>query len=315
MGKRLVIELPEGAEVVHVEIRLSGEGEGEKTPPENPDRPQDVPVPWPCYVMTARPTEWEANPEWARAGAVGVHLRLLLSDVYPQMVVDHLDTAQRLGIQVGLAIAVHNSRDWGRGTVFTRHVRVLSDGTRIPDYWSESFINEYVSVHRQIAEAVKDHPALAWIGHTFGLDDEAWPVKPWDRAHKEGLDIWGYMMNYVRTVHELAKLFDPVPVLAQCYPMYSRQGLDVLFKDAPVNMGLKLNGWKTKVKPRDRELKPYWDRAKDEGRMVMLEPGIVPSAKRETNRELWEALREVGERFWQPDAVNVQRQFLESLVE
>ena len=301
MGQRKTITLrvPEEAEVVVIEVRL---------------RPVPEPRPeLPLYVMTARPAEWPAYPEWQRAGAVGVHLRVLQTEATPGAVLAHLDRAQAMGVRVGLVIAIHNSRDWGKGTVFTRYTRRLPDGEVIPDYWSDEFMEEWLVVRRRIAAEVREHPALAWVGHDFGLDDESWPAKPWNRVLDAGLDVWDYQMRYVRAAHELARTFAQVPVLAQVYTMYSTQALDVLYRNAPPNLGIKLNGLRPEFRPRDQVLWPYWERCRREGRMCMLEPGMIPTGKLDEDRRLALGLVAQAVQRWKADAMVMQRQFVSAL--
>ena len=301
--RRVVVEVPRGVDTVVVEVRWIADGA------QGAARVAPVPV----YVMNARPDEWPQHPEWAHAGAVGVHLRVLQPQAAPEAIREHLDMAERYGIKVGLVIGVHNSRDWGAGTVFTQHTRRLPDGEVIPDYWSDAFMREWITVRRRVADVVRDHPALAWVGHDFGLDDEAWPAKPWERVKAAGVDIWEYQMRYVRAAHELARMFAPKPVLAQAYTMYSRQALDVLYRSAPANLGIKLNGWRDAFHPRDEVLWPYWEKVKEWGGMRILEPGMVPAGELEKDRTTAEALLRMAMEKWMPDAVNMQREFVEAL--
>ena len=181
--KTITLNIPDNARAVIVKIEFDEEE-------------QQLPL----YVMNARPDEWRAHPEWASVGVVGVHLRIPQHIATPEYIREQLDLAEYVGTKVGLVIAVHNSRDWGMGTVFTRYQLQLRDGEIIPDYWSNAFFDEWINVRSQIANVVNGHPALAWVGHDFGLDDESWPTKPWSRVRTLGLDIWDYMMRYVVSI-------------------------------------------------------------------------------------------------------------------
>jgi len=262
----------------------------------------------PLYVMNAWPHEWPGHPEWQRAGAVGVHMRVLPGQI--EKIPGELDQAARLGIRVGLVVAVHSAKT-GPHTTYTKFVPGIG---RIPDYWSEAFFQEWLRIRRTVAMAVADHPALAWVGHDFGLDDESWPAKPWWVVRVARLDIWGYMMQYVRAAHALARLYQNVPVLAQCYTMYSRQGLDVLYTEAPPNLGIKLNGLKTEPLPLpDEKVRPYWERCGREGRTRGLEPGIVPTGTVEELRATALTLVRRARDEWKADFLNMQRKFIEAL--
>lgn len=332
--KILTLEIPDDVDEVIVKVLWKNAEQAEEQlpeqppekppeqpaePPPEPPEPQQPPVEaprktfFPFYVMNAQPSEWPSHPEWARAGAVGVHLRVLQPQANPDAVRAMLDEAQRLGLRVGLVIGIHNSRDWGHGTVFMKYTRTLPDGEVIPDYWSDAFMREWKYVRKRVAAAVKDHPALAWVGMDFGLDDESWPAKPWKRVKAAGLDIWDYMMRYVQAAHWLAREFAPVPVLPQVYTMYSTQGLDVLYSNPPANLGIKLNGWRPGFYARDKVLWPYWEKCGQETRMRMLEPGVVPAGDAVKDRETAEALLRVAAEKWRPNAVNMQRQFVEAL--
>ncbi len=246
----------------------------------------------------------------------GVHLRFRQDKVTPEDVVNALDLCKARGLEAGLVIAVHNAPG-PYGGVFTRHTRRLPDGEVIPDYWSDAFFNEWLTIRKQIAQAVKGHPALKWVGMDYGLDDEAWPAKPWSRVPEEWR--WDYVTRYVSAAWELAKMYAPLPVVAQV-ATFLRQGLEMLYWGyrsfkSPENLGIKHNGFHPSpddVPGLEAKIRPFWDWCRSNNRMCILEPGMVPTGNPEEDKPTAEKLVERAT-AWGAHYLVLQPKFLSAL--
>ncbi len=305
MAKK-VYEVSVPADVDEIVIRLHKE--------ETASIPRMPAGPLPLYAQITSP---EQVPETWSALITGLHVRFRQTDAEPHKVRGILDACQARGWKAGLVIAVHSARKGEAGGVFTRHTRRLPDGEIIPDYWSDTFFREWLAIRRAIAAEVKDHPALAWVGVDFGLDDEAWPAKPWQRVPREWW--WGYITRYVTAAWELAHLFAPVPVVAQV-ATFLRQGLEMLYwgfqtHKPPSNLGIKYNGFH--VDPNalpvlEAKIRPFWDWCRNNRRLAILEPGMVPTGKPERDLDTAAALfRRALE--WKADILVLQKEFLDAL--
>jgi len=264
----------------------------------------------PVYAMVLRPTDDQAAGwhQWVS----GYHLRYHQNTVSVNAVMADLDRVHALGRKAGVVIAVHSEQSGPH----TKYVRKVGDRL-IPDYWSDKMFREWVTVRGKIIPRIKDHPALAWIGGDFGMDDESWPTKPWDDVPADLR--WRYAVRYQQAMWVLARLAEPVPVLAQAATMF-KQGLDILFfgnraEHSPQNLGFKFNGFKPQsgmAPGLEERIKPYWEWCKINGRMVALEPGMVPTGDVETDAA--DAIAMVGRaREWGAAFLNLQRGYLEAL--
>ena len=295
------IVIPPGVNEVVVRIRVQSAA-----------RPRPS-TPLPIYAQVTMPDQ--VNDAWYPF-LTGVHLRFLQNKVTPDAVRSILDLCEARGLEAGLVIAVHNAPG-PHGGVFTSHTRRLPDGEVIPDYWSDAFFNEWVSIRRQVAQAVRDHPALKWVGMDYGLDDEAWPAKPWSRVPEDWR--WDYVTRYVSAAWELAKMYAPLPVVAQV-STFLRQGLEMLYwgyraYKSPENLGIKHNGFHPtpdEVPGLEAKIRPFWDWCRGNGRTCILEPGLVPTGNPEDDRPTLEALMERAVE-WGAHAMVVQPKFLDAL--
>ncbi len=274
------------------------------------------PKPLPSIPVYAQVTMPDRVEEAWEPLLTGVHMRFHQDTVTPERVKAMLDVCSARGLKAGLVIAVHTAPG-PYGGVYTRFTRRLPDGEVIPDYWSDAFFNEWLRIRYQVAEAVKEHPALAWVGMDYGLDDEAWPAKPWERVPREWW--WGYTIKYVSAAWELAKMFDPVPVVAQA-TTFVRQGLEILYwgfrtYKSPPNLGFKHNGFHydpEALTGLEQKIRRFWDWCKANGRMCILEPGMVPGDDVDLNRVTAEKLLERAI-SWNADAMVLQPKFVQGL--
>lgn len=296
------ITLPPGVTevVVHIQVQPTA-------------RPRPT-TPLPVYAQTTLPQN--VKDEWEPI-LTGVHLRFLQNTVTPEKVKAALDLCQAQGLEAGLVIAVHNAPGPHHG-VFTNFTRTLPDGEVIPDYWSDAFFNEWLRVRKEIAEAVRTHPALKWAGVDYGLDDEAWPAKPWQRVPKAWR--WEYATRYVSAAWELARMYAPLPVVAQV-STFLRQGLEVLYwgyrsYKSPENLGIKHNGFHydaDALPGLEAKIRPFWEWCRTNGRMCILEPGLVPTGNAEEDRAAAEKLMERAV-SWGGDMLVLQPGFLDALL-
>jgi len=260
--------------------------------------------------MTTKPGD--APGAGFHAWVSGYHLRYPQDAVSSSRVLADLDAAHAAGKRAGVVIAVHSERSGPH----TRHVTRVG-GKVIPDYWSDVMLREWTAIRGRVIPAIKDHPALAWIGVDFGLDDESWPTKPWSIVPRA--QQWEYAVRYRAAAWTLAKLADPVPVLAQCAPMFT-QGLKILYYGArgetsPRNLGLKFNG----LKPRegmtpwlDKKVDPFIQWCRDNGRMVAFEPGMRPTGK--YGEDMPHALDLIERaQAWGGEFINLQPEYLVAL--
>ncbi len=270
-------------------------------------------TPLPVYAQVTLPQNVEEA--WEPV-LTGVHLRFLQNSVSPEKVQAALDLCQDKGLEAGLVIAVHNAPG-PHGGVFTRFTRTLPDGEVVPDYWSDAFFNEWLRIRKEIADAVKGHPALKWVAVDYGMDDEAWPAKPWQRVPKELR--WEYVTRYVSAAWELARMYAPVPVVAQV-STFLRQGLEMLYwgyrsYKSPENLGIKHNGFHydpDALPGLEAKIRPFWDWCKVNGRLRILEPGLVPTGDEEEDRASAEKLMERAA-TWDAHALVMQPKFLDAL--
>ena len=295
------IVIPPNATEVVVRFRVSSEARA----------PSGLPLS--VYAQVTMPDD--VPDAWSTL-LTGVHLRFHHDKVSPEKVRHVLDLCHARGLKAGLVIGVHNAPGPHKG-VFTRYTRRLPDGEIVPDYWSDAFVSEWLSVRQAVARAVHDHPALKWVGMDFGMDDEAWPTKPWSRVPQELQ--WEYVTRYIAAAWELAKMYTPVPVVAQV-ATFPRQGLEMLYwgyrsYTSPENLGLKHNGFQPtpdEVPGLEAKIRPFWDWCKSKGRVCILEPGRVPTGNVEEDRPVAEQLVERAA-SWGAHALVLQPKFLDAL--